>query len=213
LFLALALQPVAMDVDASGLSVLEKQALVDRARAEIGETVEAPGLAACADDACRADVLRASSARAGAVVRIVKVLQVVRVDLATVDADGAIVGRSTRSMDLEAAAKGPLFDANALAFIAPPSEPAAPTSATALTSAPTTTTTTTTDPETPPANGGPATPPTKTTAKQPEDAAPSTRTIAIGVAVGSGVLAFAALAVAGNEAATANSPTSLGGDK
>ena len=49
--------------------------------------------------------------------RVVKVLQVVRVELTILDRDGRAVATSLRTLDVEGAAKGPLFDEAACASL------------------------------------------------------------------------------------------------
>lgn len=115
---------VAFDVDAVGLSSLERAAIEGRARAELSVSVElvaVAGLAGCpieGDVTCAAALLASAGLPAGAAVRVVKVLQVVRVELAVLDATGALRARSSRTLDVDGAATGHLFDDSARAALA-----------------------------------------------------------------------------------------------
>lgn len=136
LLTSIAAAPAGFDVDGVGLSALERSAIVERARVELGdvELVDAPGLAQCNADSpeanaaapagkeahieCARAALESAGAVAGAAVRVVKVLQVVRVELTILDRDGRAVTTSLRTLDVEGAAKGPLFDESARASLA-----------------------------------------------------------------------------------------------
>lgn len=200
--LALTVASVGFDFDAVGLSDLERAALLERARAELGglEVVDAPGLVACADADCARAILAEAGASAGAGVRVVKVLQVVRVELGVVDDRGAIAARSSRQLDVEGAARGSLFDDEALAKLARLSPPAGPLDDTAAPR------------ELPPAAGssGPATVPAGTS----DDAArPRPVLAAVAVGIGGAAIALVGAALATNEALVAHSPVSVGNEK
>lgn len=118
LLLLVAAAPIALDVDAVGLSPLERAAVDERLREELGDVVETKGLVVCGDDAaCAGLAVAAAGLPVGAAVRIVKVLQVVRIDAVAVDAEGAVVARSSRRLAVEAAARGPLLDPDAAAAV------------------------------------------------------------------------------------------------
>lgn len=220
LLTSLASASAGFDVDSVGLSALERSAIVERARTELGdvrdgaELVDAPGLAQCNADspeanasssghsgssgkqahvACARAALDSAGAVAGAAVRVVKVLQVVRVELTIVDREGRAVATSLRTLDVEGAAKGPLFDDSArasLASLAPRTRTGAPNATTAQ--------------------------PGEQAARPPSQvpSASSTMTYAALGAGAAGVgIALIAGALATNEALLANSPASSGDEK
>lgn len=204
--LALTVASVGFDFDAVGLSDLERAALLERAREELGglEVVDAPGLVACDDAKCARAILERAGASAGAGARVVKVLQVVRVELGVIDARGATVARSSRQLDVEGAARGPLFDDDALAALASLSPPAGH-----LDDAPA-------PPELPPAAGppGPATasmPATADTSDAAGGASPELAAVALGI--GGAAIALVGAALATSEALVAHSPVSAGDEK
>lgn len=131
--LAAATDPVGLDLDVVGLSPLERAAVDARIQdelASVGAVVHANGLAACVDDACRKTQLEAHAARAGAVVRAVRVLDVLRVELVTCDRDGHERTRSSSTHDV-AEPLGRLFDQASIGWLqanepvtAPPRPPA-----------------------------------------------------------------------------------------
>lgn len=197
--LALTAASVGFDFDAVGLSDLERAALRERARSEIAtagvELVDAPGLVVCVAPACGRAALASVGVEAGATVRIVKVLQLVRVELAVLDGEGAVAARFGRQLDLEGAARGPLFDEAALAALARLDAPLAATPA---------------QPAAPSASpGDDATPPLE---RQPGNAGDSTLA-AVALGVGGSVVALFGGALAANEALVANSATSTGEEK
>lgn len=203
------------DVDDVGLSALERAAVVERARSElsvISELVDAPGLVECSADSpeasargpssqhadCAREVMTSVGAVAGASVRVVKVLRVVRVELVVLDRTGAVVASSTRTLDVEGAAKGPLFDEDArraLAKLAPRADASARMSEAARGDQP--------SPSRSPS-------PSSTTSDTETENVPYA---AVGVGVGGALLALVGGAFAANEALLANSPSSSGDEK
>jgi hypothetical protein len=116
----IAAAPVALDVEHVGLSTLEAGAIEERLIAEIGgDVVRANGLVACEEDArCAARIIDAAQARAGIAVRVVKVLQVVRID-AVLFQGGEVAAQSSRNLALAEAARGRLLEEKLLSLIAP----------------------------------------------------------------------------------------------
>lgn len=111
------------EVDAIGLSPLEHSAVQDRARAELLRDVDVvaiSGLVACgvSDPPCAQRALSASGMAGGAAVRVVKVLNVVRVQCSVFGKDGALVAQSSRTLDVAAVRDGALFDAAVHAAVA-----------------------------------------------------------------------------------------------